>query len=201
MDAISTIALAAGLGWASGMRLYATVFVVGLLGKSGYVHLPHSLEILTHPWVIALSGALLLVEFLADKFPLVDSVWDSVHTFIRIPAGALLAMGAMDSSDPLIATAVALLGGTLAGGTHFTKAGSRALVNTSPEPFSNWVASFGEDGLVAVGLWLALAHPVAFLVFLALFVGIAVWLLPKIWCGIRLVIGRVARLVQGRPIG
>ena len=114
MDAISTIALAAGLGWASGIRLYATIFVVGLLGKFGYVHLPESLAILTHPIVIALSAVLLLAEFLADKFPVVDSAWDSIQTFIRIPAGALLAMGAIDSSDPLIATAVALLGGTLA---------------------------------------------------------------------------------------
>lgn len=199
MDAISTIALAAGLGWASGIRLYATIFTVGLLGKFGYVHLPGSLDILTHPIVIALSAVLLLVEFLADKFPVVDSAWDSIQTFIRIPAGALLAMGAIDSSDPLIATAVALLGGTLAGGTHFAKAGSRALINTSPEPFSNWVASFGEEGLFALGLWLALAHPAAFLVFLVLFIGMVIWLLPKLWRGVKLVLGGMARLLRSRP--
>lgn len=199
MDAISTIALAAGLGWASGIRLYATVFVVGLLGKFGYVHLPPSLNILTHPIVITLSAVLLLAEFLADKFPVVDSMWDSIQTFVRIPAGALLAMGAVDSSDPLIATAVALLGGTLAGGTHFAKAGSRALINTSPEPFSNWVASFGEEGLVAVGLWLALAHPAVFLVFLVLFIALLVWLLPRLWRGVKLVLGSVAKLLRGTP--
>ncbi len=200
MDAISTIAMAAGLGWASGIRLYATLFVVGLLGKYGYVHLPESLGILTDPIVIALSGILMLVEFLADKFPVVDSLWDSIQTFVRIPAGALLAMGAIDSSDPLIATSVALLGGTLAGGTHFAKAGSRALINTSPEPFSNWTVSFGEEGLVAVGLWLALVHPAAFLVFIVLFIGMVIWLLPKLWRGVTLVLESVRRLWRSDPV-
>ena len=194
MDAVSSIALAAGLGWASGIRLYATVFAVGLLGKFGYVHLPESLSILSNPIVLTLATVLLLVEFLADKFPVVDSAWDSIHTFIRIPAGALLAMGAIDSSDPLIATVVALLGGTLAAGTHLTKAGSRALINTSPEPFSNWIASFGEEGLFVFGLWLALAHPAAFLVFLVLFIGMSIWLLPKLWRGVKLMFGSMARL-------
>ncbi|MGB8517733.1 MAG: DUF4126 domain-containing protein [Gallionella sp.] len=187
MDAISSMALAAGLSWASGIRLYATVCVVGLLGKYGYVHLPAGLTILTHPWVIGLSAVLVLVEFLADKFPLVDSAWDSVHTFIRIPAGALLAMGAIDSSDPLISTLVALLGGTLAGGTHFAKAGSRALINTSPEPVSNMVTSFGEEGLVATGLWMSLAHPAVFLVFIVLFIILLIWLLPKLLRGVKMV--------------
>ena len=170
--------------------------MVGLLGKFGYVHLPESLAILTHPIVIALSAVLLLAEFLADKFPVVDSAWDSIQTFIRIPAGALLAMGAIDSSDPLIATAVALLGGTLAGGTHFAKAGSRALINTSPEPLSNWVASFGEEGLFALGLWLALAHPAAFLVFLVLFIGMVIWLLPKLWRGVRTAFAGLRRALR-----
>lgn len=184
MDAISSLALAAGLSWASGLRLYATVCGVGLLAKFGYVHLPAALAVLSHPYMIGLSGLLLMVEFLADKFPLVDSLWDSVHTFIRIPAGALLAMGAIDSSDPLIAASVALLGGTLAGGTHFAKSGSRALINTSPEPVSNWVASFGEEGLVATGLWLALLHPAIFLVFITIFILLLIWLLPKLWRGV-----------------
>ena len=187
MDAISSMALAAGLSWASGIRLYATVCVVGLLGKYGYVHLPAGLTILTHPWVIGLSAVLVLVEFLADKFPLVDSAWDSIHTFIRIPAGALLAMGAIDSSDPLISTLVALLGGTLAGGTHFAKAGSRALINTSPEPVSNMVTSFGEEGLVTTGLWMSLAHPAVFLVFIVLFIILLIWLLPKLLRGVKMV--------------
>lgn len=185
MDAISNIALATGLSWASGLRLYATVFVVGLLAKYGYVPLPDSLSILQHPVVIGVSGVLLVVEFLADKFPLVDSVWDSIHTFIRIPAGALLAMGAINSSDPLTATLVALLGGTLAGATHFTKAGSRALINTSPEPVSNVAASFGEEGVLLFGGWLALAHPAMFLVFIVLFILVLIWLIPKLWRGIQ----------------
>ncbi len=185
MDAISNIALATGLSWASGLRLYATVFIVGLLAKYGYVPLPDSLSILKHPVVIGVSGVLLAVEFLADKFPLIDSMWDSVHTFIRIPAGALLAMGAINSSDPLIATLVALLGGSLAGATHLTKAGSRALINTSPEPVSNVAASFGEEGVLLFGGWLALAHPAAFLVFIVLFVALLIWLLPKLWRGVK----------------
>lgn len=180
MDTLSSIALAAGLGWASGLRLYATVFSVGLLAKYNYIHLPASLDILSHPYLIALSGILLIVEFLADKIPLVDSTWDSLHTFIRIPAGALLAMGAIDSSDPLISTAIALLGGTLAGGTHLAKSGSRALINTSPEPVSNWTASFAEEGLVITGLWLTIAHPAAFLILLATFIALLIWLLPKL---------------------
>lgn len=191
MDAISSIALATGLSWASGLRLYATVFIVGLLAKYGYVPLPDSLSILKHPVVIGVSGVLLVVEFLADKFPVVDSLWDSVHTFIRIPAGALLAMGAINSNDPLTATLVALLGGTLAGATHFTKAGSRALINTSPEPVSNVTASFGEEGLLAVGGWLALTHPAMFLVFIVLFIVVLIWFIPKLWKGIRRVFGGV----------
>jgi hypothetical protein len=189
MDAISSAALAAGLGWASGLRLYATVFSVGLLAKFDYIHLPAALDILSHPYVIALSGTLFVIEFFADKFPLVDSVWDSIHTFIRIPSGALLAMGAIDSSDPLIATSVALLGGTLAGGTHLAKSGSRALINTSPEPFSNGAASLAEEGLLITGLWLALTHPALFLVFIALFVILLFWLLPKLWRGVRMMFG------------
>ncbi len=185
MDAVSSIALAAGLSWASGLRLYATVFIVGVLAKYGYLHLPAALLVLSNPYVIGLSGVLLVVEFFADKFPVVDSLWDSVHTFIRIPAGALLAMGAIDSNDPLIATSVALLGGTLSGGTHFAKSGSRALINTSPEPMSNWMASFGEESLLAMGLWLALLHPIGFLLFMGVFVALLVWLLPKLWRGVR----------------
>lgn len=184
MDAVSSIALAAGLGWASGIRLYATVFVVGLLDRLGYIELPAALEVVANPYVIGLSGVLCVIEFLADKFPLVDSVWDSLHTFIRIPAGALLAMGAIDSGDPLVATLVALLGGSLAGGAHLAKSGGRVFINSSPEPVSNVATSFGEDGLVLFGLWLALAHPALFLVFITLFIILLVWLLPKLWRGI-----------------
>ncbi len=191
MDAISNIALASGLSWASGLRLYATVFIVGLLGKLGYVPLPAGLHILTNPVVIGVAGILCVIEFLADKFPYIDSLWDSVHTFIRIPAGALLAMGAINSADPMIATLVALLGGSLAGATHFTKAGSRALINTSPEPVSNVAASFGEDGLWLTGGWLALAHPAVFIGCLTGFVIVMLWFIPKLWHGIKLVLSRL----------
>lgn len=192
MDTISTIALASGLGWASGLRLYATVFIVGLLGKFNYVHLPQGLEILSHPVILGVSGLLLLIEFIVDKFPYVDSIWDSVHTFIRIPAGALLAVGAISSSDPMIAILAALLGGSLASTTHLAKAGSRALINTSPEPVTNIAASLGEESLLFAGGWLALAHPLAFLIFIGVFILVMIWLIPKLWSGIRLVMSRIA---------
>lgn len=185
MDAISSIALASGLSWASGLRLYLTVFVVGLLGRFHYIPLPASLNILTHPVVLSVAGVLCVIEFLADKIPYVDSAWDSIQTFIRIPAGALLAMGAINSADPMIATVVALLGGSLTGMMHATKAGSRALINTSPEPVSNVVTSFSEDGLVLGGGWLALAHPMVFLGVLAAFVLLMIWFIPKLWRGIQ----------------
>lgn len=191
MDAIGSLALASGLSWASSLRLYATVCVVGLLARYGYVQLPDGLAILTHPWIISCAGVMLCIEFLADKFPLVDSAWDSVHTFIRIPAGALLAMGAMDNGDPLTMTLFALLGGALAGGTHFAKAGSRALINTSPEPVSNWAASFSEEGILVLGLWLMLVHPALFLLGMALFILLLLWWLPKLWHGMSLVWRRV----------
>ena len=186
-DLVSTIAMAAGLSWASGLRLYAVLFAVGVAGKMGFVALPEHLQILSHNGVLAASGLMLTLEFFADKIPAIDSLWDSIHTFIRIPAGALLAAGAVAPIGPEWAFIAALLGGTLTGASHFTKAGSRALINTSPEPFSNWAASFGEDFLVAGGLWAALFAPVLFLIGLGLFLLFAIWMLPKIWRGVRFV--------------
>ncbi len=194
MDLISNLALAGGLSWASGLRLYLTVFAVGLLAKFGYIDLPAALNILSNPVVIGVSGILAMVEFLADKIPYVDSAWDSIQTFIRIPAGALLAMGAMNSSDPMITTIAALLGGSLAGATHATKAGSRALINTSPEPVSNVVASLGEESLLLAGGWLVFAHPAVFIGLLCGFVFLLFWLLPKLWRGIKSVLGNIGRL-------
>lgn len=196
MDAISSFALASGLSWASGLRLYATVFCVGLLAKYGYIHVPTSLSILSNPIVIGVAGFLMVVEFLADKIPYVDSAWDSVQTFIRIPAGALLAMGAINSTDPIIATVAALLGGSLTGMTHATKAGSRALINTSPEPISNITTSFGEDSLVLGGGWLALMHPMVFIGALVFFVLAMLWMLPKLWRGIRAVLTNIGLVRQ-----
>lgn len=183
--------MAAGMSWASGLRLYAVIFSVGVLGKMGFITLPEHLHVLTHNGVLIASGLMLAVEFFADKIPAIDSLWDSIHTFIRVPAGALLAAGAVAHIGPEWAFIAALLGGALTGGTHLTKAGSRALINASPEPFSNWTASFGEDAMVAGGLWAALFSPVLFLVGLALFLLFMFWILPKIWRGVRLVLKRL----------
>ena len=181
MEHLQQIALAAGLAWASGVRLYAAIFIVGLLGRFGYVHLPADLNLLEHNWVLAASGVMLMIEFLADKVPGFDSVWDGIHTFIRIPIGAMLAWGAMGDASPDLQLAAGLVGGMITTGTHLAKAGTRAALNTSPEPLSNWTASFGEDGALLGGLWLAFVHPLPFLVLLAGFLLLTAWLLPKVF--------------------
>ena len=181
MDLIAQLALAAALTWGAGLRLYAVVFLAGLAGRLGWVALPGSLDYLAHDGVLWVSGAFLVLEFLADKIPAVDSVWDAVQTFIRVPGAMLLAWGALGDHGEAAQFAAALLGGSIAGVTHLGKAGTRVLINHSPEPFSNWVASFSEDGLVVLGLWFAIAHPVAFLVALAVFLLVLIWLLPKLW--------------------
>lgn len=189
MDVLTATAMAAGLGWASGVRLYAALFFLGLLQHAGIYALPANLQVLAHPTVMAVSGFLFFVEFFADKIPGFDSLWDALHTFIRIPAGAVLAAAAVASGDPTLGIAAGLLGGVIAAGTHLTKAGSRALINTSPEPFSNWTASFSEDTLVLAGLWTALKYPLLFLVLLAIFILLVLWLLPKLWRGLKRVFG------------
>ena len=194
MEMTQQLALAGGLSWASGFRLYMTVFAVGLLSKFGYVHLPASLDILSNPIVLSVAGVLCVIEFLADKIPYVDSAWDGIQTFIRIPAGALLAMGAINSSDPLIATITALLGGSLAGATHATKSGSRALINTSPEPISNIAASLSEESMLITGGWLVFAHPAVFIGLLCGFVVLLFWLLPKLLRGIKSVLGSIGKV-------
>lgn len=181
MEQLQHIALAGGLAWASGIRLYAAIFIVGLLGRLGYVQLPADLVLLEHHWVLGAAGVMLVAEFLADKVPGFDSIWDAIHTFIRIPIGALLAWGAMGDQGPALQLAAGILGGAIAGGTHLAKAGTRAAINTSPEPFTNWTASAGEDGLLLGGLWLVFVHPAAFLVLLALFMALTIWLLPKVF--------------------
>jgi hypothetical protein len=195
MDAYALIATAAGLGWASGMRLYAVLFFLGLLHQAGIYELPAALQVLAHPAVMAVSGLLFALEFFADKVPGVDTVWDVVHTFIRIPAGAVLAAAAVAAADPALTIAAGLLGGALAAGTHLTKAGSRALINSSPEPFSNWAASLGEDAISVLGLYVALKYPLVFLALLALAIGLAVWLLPKIWLGLKRLAAALRRLL------
>lgn len=193
MDSIQQVALAAGMAWGSGLRLYAVLFAAGILGRFGYVELPSALQVLQHPWVLIAAGAMLVIEFLVDKIPVIDSVWDALHSFIRIPAGAVLAAGALGSHDPVIMTVAAILGGTLAAGTQAAKTGSRALINTSPEPFTNVAASLGEEAMLAAGIYAALAHPLVFLVLLVVFIGFVVWLMPRLWRGISLLLGRLSR--------
>lgn len=178
---LQTVALASLLAWASGVRLYLVVFTLGLAARLDYYALPEGLKVLSHTYVLAASGFLLAVEFLADKIPGLDSAWDAVHTFIRIPAGALLAAGATGDSLSAMTVAAGLLGGSITAGTHFTKASGRAVINTSPEPVSNWTASLGEDFAVMGGIWLALVHPAVFIGLLVLFLLLLAWLLPKLW--------------------
>ena len=194
-DTWQLIALAAAIGWASGIRLYAVLFIVGGLGYLHWVDLPGGLVVLAHPWVLAASGFMFCVEFFADKIPIFDSAWDLVHTFIRIPAGAALAASVFGDSSAAMTLAAAILGGSLAAGSHLAKSGSRALINTSPEPFSNWAASFGEELAVGTLLWLAFVHPLAALIVLALLIVLMAWLIPKLWRFIRGAFGKVA----GKP--
>src|SRR4051812_20520143 len=188
MDIVAPIAMAAGLGWASGIRLYAVLFFIGVLGYFGIVQLPPDLTVLSHPAVMLTTGALFAFEFGADKIPGFDSIWDSFQTFVRIPGGALLAAAAVADHSAALALAAGLLGGTFAAGAHLTKAGSRVLINTSPEPFSNWAASFAEDTLAAGVVWFAFSHPLALLFMLIIVLALTIWLLPKLWRGVRRVI-------------
>lgn len=183
MDPVSAIALTLGAGWASGINLYAAILTMGIAGMTGMVTLPESMQIVQHPLVIGAAGFMYFVNFFTDKVPGVDSVSDVLHTFIRIPVGAFLAFAAAKGIqvDPALQMALGLIGGTLAATSHATKTGSRALINTSPEPFSNWAASIGEDVAVIGGLWLALQHPWLFLGILAVIVALTIWLLPKIF--------------------
>lgn len=167
-DTTHLIALAAALGWASGLRLYAVVFLTGLAGSLGWVNLPEGLKLLQQPAMLYASGALLAVEFFADKVPWVDSLWDTVHTVIRIPAGAALAYAVFGGDHATWAAVAALLGGTLAATSHAAKTTTRAAANTSPEPFSNIALSLAGDAFVPAMLWLAWEHPVVFFVVLAI---------------------------------
>jgi hypothetical protein len=194
---IHTISLSMGAAWASGINLYATLLTLGVLGATGNMTLPPDLQILTNPLVIGASGLMFAVEFVADKMPGVDTGWDSIHTFIRIPAGAMLAAASLGEVNSAITVTAAILGGTLAAGSHATKAGSRVLINTSPEPFSNWFASLGEDVAVIVGVWAALAHPYVFLVVLIVLIILMIWLLPKLWASIKEVFSVLGRLFTG----
>ena len=193
MGVVETIALCMGLAWASGINLYAALAMLGILGATGNTVLPPDLVILQHPAVIAAAGFMYCVEFVADKTPGVDSGWDAIHAFIRIPAAAVLAAAAVGEVEPAIMLAAAILGGALGATSYTIKAGGRVLINTSPEPLTNWTASVAEDLAVIGGLWAALNPPAAFLAFLAAFLLLSVWLLPKLWRGIL----AVARRLKG----
>lgn len=192
------IALTMGTAWAAGINLYAAVATLGLLSVTGNIILPPDLQVLANPLVIGAACLMFAVEFVADKMPGVDTGWDTIHTFIRIPAGALLAAGAVGEVDPAVSLAAALLGGTLAAGTHGLKAGSRLLINTLPEPLTNWTASFVEDIAVIGGIWTAVNYPWLFLVLLVLFLLVMIWLLPKVWRGIKLLAQRIRELFRPR---
>ena len=194
-ETLAAIAVALGAGWASGLNTYAAVLVLGVAERLGLVNLPHSLEVLASPWVMGVAALLFALNFFADKIPYVDSINDVLQTFVRIPAGFLLAYGAAGGLSPEVAVIAGLLGGTLAAGTHIAKTGSRALINTSPEPFSNIAASLTEDVAVVGGLALAIAHPITFLCLLAAFVALLAWLLPKL---VRLALVPIRRMT-GRP--
>jgi hypothetical protein len=197
LDTPQLLALAAALGWASGFRLYAAVFITGIAGYMGWINLPPGLQVLQHPAVLSASGFMLFIEFFADKIPLVDSLWDMVHTVIRIPAGAALAAAALGADNATMGWVAAILGGTLAATSHATKMTTRAAVNTSPEPFSNVLVSLFEDGLVVGALWLATTHPVIFGIALVLALALMVLLLVLLFRFLKLVAAGISRFFSG----
>jgi len=209
METVQAIALLLGASWAAGINLYAAILVLGLLNATGHVALPPDLQLLSDPLVMFGAGALYVIEFFADKTPGVDSGWDALHTFIRVPAGALLAAGMSEALIPdqatqltahLVEGSALLGGGALAATSHAAKAGTRVLINTSPEPVSNWVASFTEDIAVIAGLWTAIQNPTLFLGLLVLFLLLVAWLLPRIYRGLkRLATGIGRSFGRGAP--
>ncbi len=193
----ATLALTMGTAWAAGINLYATIAVLGFLGITGNVVLPEQLQLLQDPMVIGAAALMYMVEFFADKTPGVDTGWDAIHSFIRIPAGVLLAAGAVGEVNPSMVIVAGILGGGIAATSHTIKAGTRVLVNTSPEPLSNWTASVLEDIAVIGGIWTALHYPLAFLIFFIAFVMTAIWAIPKIWTGIKVVFQKLSSFFGG----
>jgi len=177
MNLVETLGLVLGAGFSSGLNLYATVATLGLLQRYGVIHLPSSLQVLSHPWVLGIAVALYLVEFLADKIPYLDTIWDAVHTFIRPPAAALLAYVASGAAPAEWRWGAALLAGGVALTSHGTKASARAAINTSPEPLSNWILSFGEDVLAVWLTWMATVHPLATTIIVVALVAVSAVLL------------------------
>ena len=199
LDTPQLIAMAGALGWASGIRLYLVLLLTGLAGYLGWVPLPQGLHLLANPVVLGASGFRVFIVFFADKIPGLDSLWDVVHTVIRIPAGAALAAGVFSADSAAMSLVAALVGGTLAGTSFSAKATSRAAINTSPEPFSNIGTSLVEDVLVPAGLWLAVAHPFVFIPLLVVVLVLSIWLIRICWRFLRQLYTRVARIFSGRP--
>ncbi len=195
-DIIAIISLVFGASWASGINLYATILTLGIMQATGYVDLPEQLDILSNPIVLVAAGLMYGLEFFADKIPGVDSMWDSVHTFIRIPMGAYMAYGVAGDQNLAIGIAAAIIGGGISTATHATKSGTRLVVNTSPEPFSNWFLSLSEDVAVILGLWAAVQNPILFLVLFVIFIAILIWLLPKVWRGVKNVFITLCKIVR-----
>ena len=195
---LEIIALSMGVAWASGVNLYAVLLVLGLGGVTGNIALPTELALLENPLVIGAAGLMYMVEFGADKIPGVDTVWDTLHTFIRLPAGAMLAAGAIGEAEPAMILAAAIVGGSVAATSHLVKSGSRMVINTSPEPVSNWTASIAEDISAVGAIWLALNHPLLLLALLAVFIGLAIWLLPKLWRLIKRLFLRIRSWLSGK---
>jgi Domain of unknown function (DUF4126) len=199
MDTAQLVALAGALGWASGVRLYLVVLLTGLAGYMGWVGLPPGLSLLANPVVLGASGFMVFVEFFADKIPGLDSLWDVVHSVIRIPAGAALAAATLGADSGVMSLVAALVGGTLAATSFTAKATTRAALNTSPEPFTNVGASLVEDTLVPAGLWLSLAHPVVFAIALILVLILSIWLIRICWRFLNQLFIRVAKIFSGKP--
>ena len=203
MDAFTELAalisLSMGVAWASGINLYAAILVLGLGGATGNIELPETLSVVQDPMVIGAAGLMYCIEFFADKTPGVDSGWDAIHTFIRIPAGAMLAASSVGDVSPALQVTAGMLGGTLTAATHATKASTRVAINTSPEPFSNWAASLTEDVAVFAGLWAALNHPFIFLGLLAVFILLMIWLLPKLWKLLKAIFRKIRSWFGGTP--
>ena len=195
---LATLALLMGTSWASGINVYAVLVVLGLGGSTGHIDLPSELAVLEDPLIIGAAGVMYVVEFFADKIPGVDSIWDAIHTFIRIPAGAMLAAGTVGDVTPALEIAAGVLGGSIAATSHTTKASTRLLINSSPEPATNWTASVSEDLLVLGGLWTALNYPLIFLILFVVFIILVIWLMPKLWALIKVFMERIGKLLGFR---
>ena len=194
LDLTQLVAIAAALGWASGLRLYAVVFITGLAGWLGWILLPGDLHVLSNPIVLGASGLMLFIEFFVDKIPGLDSLWDAIHTFVRIPAGAALAGAVFGGDQASWVTAAGLMGGTLAATSHAAKLTTRASANTSPEPFSNIALSLLGDSAVPLMLWLSWTHPVVALVALAAIVVVSIVVVVILW---RFLAGLIRRMRGG----